>query len=102
MNIKSIRPSLIEPMTKYMIQEKLKDCHNVRANIYSMILNAVIILLFVGTIGFTLYNIYINKPTDDEQREINLIRQHQIMNKISEFRTVPTRITNMTESFLYE
>jgi hypothetical protein len=92
-------PTLIEPSTKYFLQEKLKQCHNIRANIYSTIVNISIITIFIGFLSFILYTIYVNKPTEEEQREKNLMNQHIIMNKIKEFRTVPAKITNLTEHY---
>ena len=93
-------PSLIEPTTKYYLNEKLKQCHNVRANIYLTIINVSVITLFVGFISFILYTIYVNKPTEEQQREKHLIDQHIIMNKINEFRTVPVNVTNFSEQYI--
>jgi len=91
------RPLLIEPITKYYIDQKLKSCHNVRTNIYSSIINGTVIVLVLGVIFFVLYTIYINKPSDEEQREQNLIAQHIIMNKLKEFRTVPSRTNTIND-----
>jgi hypothetical protein len=93
-------PSLIEPTTRYYLHQKLKDCHNVRANIYSTIINVAIITIFIGFVSFILYTIYVNKPTEEQQREKNLTNQHLIMNKIKEFRTVPAKVTSLTEQYL--
>jgi hypothetical protein len=95
-------PSLIDTTTKYYLQEKLKECHNVRANIYSTIINVGFITIFIGVISFVLYTIYVNKPTEEEQREKNIINQHIIMNKIKEFRTVPAKITTLTEKHIQQ
>lgn len=93
----TLLPLLIEPNTRYYLQEKLKECHNVRANIYSIIINVGIITIFIGIISFVLYTIYINKPSEEQKREKDIINQHIIMNKIKEFRTVPAKITNLIE-----
>jgi hypothetical protein len=93
-------PSLIEPTTKFYLHEKLRHCHTVRANIYITIINLSVITIFIIFGSYILYYIYTNKPTEDEQREKNLITQHIIMNKIKEFRTVPAKVTNLTEQFL--
>jgi predicted membrane protein len=92
-------PSLIEPTTKYYLYEKLQQCHTTRANIYSFIINISIITVFIGFVAFLLYTLYVNKPTEEEQRQKNLMNQHAIMNKIREFRTVPAKITNLTEHY---
>lgn len=94
------RPALIEPTTRFYLHEKLKECHNVRASIYSTIVNVSIITLFLGFVSFMLYTIYVNKPTEEEQREKNIINQHLIMNKIQQFRTVPAKITSLTEHYM--
>ena len=92
------KPSLIEPTTKYYLQEKLRQCHNVRANIYTTIINAAVITFFFIFGTYVLYYIYVSKPTEEELREKNLINQHIIMNKIKEFRTGPAKITDLTNS----
>jgi hypothetical protein len=94
-------PSLIEPTTKYYLHEKLRQCHNVRANIYITIINISVITIFIIFSSYILYTIYINKPTEEEQYEKNLITQQIIMNKINEFRTVPAKITDLTEHIMY-
>jgi hypothetical protein len=98
--VMATKPSLVEPTTRYFLHEKLKECHSVRANIYSSILNISIVTLFLALLSFILYTIYVNKPTEDEQREKNLINQHHIMNKIRQLRTVPKSVTNITEHYL--
>ena len=90
-------PSLIEPTTRYFLQEKLRECHNVRANIYSTIINVSVIVFFVGFLSFIIYTIYTNKPTEEQLREQNLINQHLIMNKIKEFRTVPAKVSTLVD-----
>jgi hypothetical protein len=90
-------PTLIEPTTKLFLHEKLRQCHNTRANIYSTIVNVAIIAIFFGFASFVLYTIYVNRPTDEEQYEKNLTNQHIIMNKIKEFRTVPAKVTQIVE-----
>lgn len=92
-------PSLIEPNTKFFLNERLKQCHNTRANIYSIIINISVIFIFLFFILLILYNIYINKPTEEEQKQQNYINQLIIMNKIKEFRTVPAKITNLTNDY---
>ena len=91
--------SLVDPTTKYYLQEKLKECHKVRTNIYLTIVNISVITFFICFVSFILYTIYINKPTEEEQREKNMINQDIIMNKIKEFRTVPAKITNLTDKY---
>jgi hypothetical protein len=91
--------TLIDPVTKYYLQEKLKECHKTRTNIYLTVVNISIITGFICFVSFILYTIYINKPTEEEQRTKNLINQHIIMNKIKEFRTVPAKVTNLTENY---
>jgi hypothetical protein len=101
MNITSNHPKLIESTTKYYLQEKLRQCHNIRADIYSTIINVSVITFFFIFGGYMLYCIYNNKPTEEELREKNIINQHIIMNKIKEFRTVPAKITDLTETAMF-
>lgn len=95
------KPLLIEPTTRYYLQEKLKQCHTTRANIYFFILNISVVILFFGCFFYILYTMYVQRLTPEQQYEKNQIEQHIIMNKIHQLRTIPPKVNALVEHNVY-
>ena len=75
-------PQLIENSASYYLQQTLQKCHENRVTFYYYVLNILVLLLFAGIVGFTLYYCYTNKPTDAEKQQKLLRDQEYVVSKI--------------------
>jgi Na+-transporting NADH:ubiquinone oxidoreductase subunit NqrC len=75
-------PRLIEPNARYFLYNTLQKCHDHRVQIYTMVLNVGIFLLFVLIVGSILYYCYKKKLTPYEQQQKMLRDQQYILSKI--------------------
>ena len=64
--MENIKPRLIEPITKYYTNYNLKNVRIFKDKWINFIVNIIVFLLFIGTIGGILYFRYKGKPNEEE------------------------------------
>lgn len=75
-------PRLIESGFRSTLQDTLSNCHNNRIHIYSIALNAIVLILFVIIVVVTLYYCHRSKPTAYELQQKILRDQQYVLSKI--------------------
>ena len=93
-------PRLIEPNARYFLYNTLQKCHDNRVQIYTMVLNIGVFLLFVLITGATLYYCYKKKLTPYEQQQKLMRDQQYVLSKIRFYqdeqkKISSSRITNL-------
>ena len=64
--MENIKPRLIEPITRYYTNYNLKNVRIFKDKWINVIVNIIVFLLFIGTIGGILYFRYKGKPNEEE------------------------------------
>jgi hypothetical protein len=75
-------PHLTEYSMKYYLSSILSNCHINRVNIYHIVLNLSVFILFISITGITLYYCYKRKPSAYEYQQKMLRDQEYVLNKI--------------------
>ena len=76
------RPLLIEPGTRYFLNETLKKCHIFKENYKNVLFNIVLFILFLLILGIVLAIKYKGKLTLEEIKEKELEKKKYILLKI--------------------
>lgn len=79
------KPTLIEPGTKFFLNETLKQTHSFRLKYYNYIINIGLFLLFLIVLGAILLYKYKGRLTPIEKEEKNKEKQQYILSKIKTF-----------------
>jgi hypothetical protein len=87
-------PQLIETGTKYFMKESLKNCRELKQTYYSNIVNILLLISFISIIGLFLYYKKKQKLTPNEKKEINLVKEKFILDKIKTIRENRRKETN--------
>ena len=83
-NDHSISPILVEPGMKYFINMSLKDCHEVKTAFNNSLYNISLAFLFIFILACILLYKYKGKPTLQELKQKNIIKQNYILSKIKQ------------------
>ena len=76
------RPRLIETSVGNYMHDSLNMCHSNRVRIYSIALNAGVLILFIAIVCLTLYYCYRKKPTPYEMQQKMMRDQEYVLSKI--------------------
>jgi len=79
-----IKPSLIEPGTKYFLKETLKKVHIDKTTYDNNLLNVFLFLCFIFVTFFILNYKYKSKPNDEEKKEKDKLKKTYILNRIKQ------------------
>ena len=79
------KPTLIEPGTKFFLNETLKQTHSFRLKYYNYIINIGLFLLFLIILGAILLYKYKGRLTPIEKEKKNKEKQQYILSKIKTF-----------------
>jgi hypothetical protein len=90
-------PRLIEGGVRSHMQDTLAMCHDNRIKVYSVALNAGVLILFAVIVMLALYFCYKKKPTPYEQHQKMLRDQEYVLSKIKFYQTEQQ---NMTTSLI--
>ena len=78
----NIRPSLIEPGTKYFLKETLKKVHIEKTEYDNNLFNIFLFFAFL-LMGFVILNYkYKSKPNNEEKKRKDNLKKNYILNKI--------------------
>ena len=80
-----IGPSLVDPTTKYFISNQLQECHAYKKSMYIWIVNALVLVVFVGVFGAVLYYKYSTRLSPEEKRAKMIHDRQLILNRIQSF-----------------
>jgi hypothetical protein len=75
-------PKLIEPGIKNYLYTTLNRCHSNRVQIYTTMLNIIVVVIFIAVVGITLYYCYKRKLSPNEQYQKMMKEQEYILSKI--------------------
>jgi hypothetical protein len=75
-------PLLIEYPMKSYLSTILSKCHINRINIYYIVLNVSVFILFISIVGITLYYCYKRKPSAYEYHQKMMKEQEYVLSKI--------------------
>lgn len=73
---------LVENETYAALHASLHQCHSVKMNIFSIVMNVAIVLLVVGGFGYFLYSRYTERPTEFQRRQKLMRDQQYVIHKI--------------------
>jgi hypothetical protein len=79
------KPTLIEPGTKYFLNETLKQTHAFRLKYHNYIINIALLIGFFLILGAILLYKYKGRLTHVEREEKNKEKQQYILTKIKTF-----------------
>lgn len=79
-------PQLIEPHARNYMANVLQHCSQIRAKIYTNIINITVGVLFVGVTIIVLYFCYKNRATPEEKYEKEIRDQQYILTKIRQYK----------------
>ena len=85
------KPMLVEPGTKYFLNEMLKQCHVFRKKYENTILNIALFLAFVLVLAILLIYKYKGKMTEEEMYQKDFEKQQYILSKIKNYQDVKLR-----------
>ena len=80
-----LKPSLIEPGTKYFLRETLKQCHHFKEKYHNFLLNLGLFLVFLFIVGAILLYKYKGRLTPAEKEQKTREKQQYILSKIKTF-----------------
>lgn len=75
-------PKLIEKQTGQYLFRTLQQCHEFRVSRYSFFFNAIILIVFLGSVTLILYLCRKQKKTPEEKRNQSIKDQKYILEKI--------------------
>jgi hypothetical protein len=79
------KPFLIEPGTKYFLNETLKQAHTFRVNHENTLINIGLFIIFLIILGGILYYKYKGRLTPEEKKRKEVEKQQYILSKIKNF-----------------
>ena len=88
MDIEFTKPTLVEPGTKYFLNETLARCSKFKQNYYNDMFNILVTITIIATIGGFLYYKYKGKPTPAEKLLKERDRKHYILSRIKNYQDV--------------
>ena len=75
-------PILVEPGTKYFINQTLKQCRQKSINFYNNLYNIILLMIFLGVTSGVLYYKKITKPTMEDKVKKENTRRLYLINKL--------------------
>ena len=78
-------PQLIEPGTKYFLNETLKQCHTYKSNYHNILINIGLFIGFLIVLGSILFYKYKGRLTHIEKQNKDKEKQQYILSKIKIF-----------------
>lgn len=75
-------PNLVEPGTKYFINQTLKQCRQKNINFYNTLFNVVLLVSFLGLAGGILYYKKATKPTIQDKIDKEHAKRMYLINKL--------------------
>jgi hypothetical protein len=93
-------PRLTEPGIRSFVIKSLRDQHNFRDSVSSLVFNIVMLFIFVALMGGVLYWRYKGRITPQEQSRKNRIKKEYILSKLQTLAAAkkqnrPGMITNL-------
>lgn len=85
MDIDIAKPTLIEPGTRYFLNETLSRCASFKQEYYNKVLNIALVCVFIITILGFLYYKYKGKLTPSEKMIKDRERKHYILSRIKNY-----------------
>ena len=79
------KPILIEPGTKYFLNQSLKQTHEYKIHFYNKMFNLGLFALFIFILGAILLYKYKGRLTPLEKEQKNREKQQYILSKIKKF-----------------
>lgn len=79
------KPTLIEPGTKYFLNQSLKQTHNFKIKFYNEMFNIGLFVFFLLILGAILLYKYKGKLTPLEKEKKNMDKQQYVLSKIKNF-----------------
>jgi hypothetical protein len=79
------KPRLIEPGTKYFLNETLKQCNVYKNNYYNLVINIGLFIGFLTILGLILLYKYKGRLTQIEKQNKDKEKQQYILSKIKIF-----------------
>jgi hypothetical protein len=79
------KPTLIEPGTKYFLNETLKQTHIFRLKYQNYIINIGFFIFFLLVLGAILFYKYKGRLTEEDKAQKNKEKQQYILSKIKNF-----------------
>ena len=79
------KPTLIEPGTKYFLNQSLKQTHEFKIKFYNKMFNVCLFILFLLILGAILLYKYKGKLTPLEKEKKNYEKQQYVLSKIKNF-----------------
>jgi hypothetical protein len=91
-------PSLVEPGTRFFLNQTLNNCSMFKKKYYNDMLNWTIACMIVFAIGAFLYYKYKGKPTPSQKMLKDREKQHYILSRIQNYQDAKKRQshTNIT------
>jgi hypothetical protein len=77
-------PSLIEPGTKFFLNQTLKQCHIIKNKYYNTIFNIGLLVALIAVVGLILLYKYKGKLTPAEKLSKDKKKQQYILSKIKQ------------------
>lgn len=87
-----VGPSLVDPTTKYFISSQLQECHAYKKSVYLWIVNAFVLLFFLGGTALVLYYKYTTRLSPEEKRAKMIHDRQLILNRITTFQDEKRRM----------
>ena len=75
-------PILVEPGTKYFINQSLKQCRQKSINFYNNLYNIILLLIFLGIISGILYYKKSTKPSVQDKIQKENTKRLYLINKL--------------------
>lgn len=85
MDIEFTKPTLVEPGTKYFLNETLVRCAKFKKEYYNNMLNIIVIIFIIISVGGILYYKYKGKPTPAEKMLKERDRKHYVLSRIKNY-----------------
>lgn len=90
-SISNTSPRLIEPGTRYFLNETLKQCKIFKDTYHNLIFNIVLLCFFFFLLGTILLIKYKGKLTPSEKEMKNREKQHYILSKVKNYQEAKRR-----------
>lgn len=79
------KPFLVEPGTRYFLNESLKQCHIIKTKYYNVLYNIGLFALFIFVLGGILIYKYKGRLTEEEKEQRSREKKQYILEKIQNF-----------------
>jgi len=80
-------PKLIEQGVRNYMNVVLHKCYDHRIHLYSIVLNVIVLVVFVGGLGMILWYCSTKKISPEEKRRKMIREQEHVLTKIREFQS---------------